>query len=229
MDNKDIKIYDKDLKLDGTIPELVDQANRYTESFTDEALEMLSEKAKEFGLDDKYVEIPLLLKNERFYEASKDGDMRSAYMRLKINRYLGEDISYQKSNYGVEGTELEIMEESGNILISLIGEDEQGGWTAAGCFTVAEFLAGEPDWLDIAIGSTLYYHKQYEEAESDSSDNPDSLENVTAKLYQTLLDYDTYQAWDTDWSMEQAESLIKENPLMVIRDLCDIIKELLPE
>ncbi len=162
MDNENIKVYEPDLGLNGTIPQLVDWANRYTSDYTDAALEKISELARVYGFDEKYVNIPLLVKDERAYEESYP--MRTAYSRLKIDNYLYGNISLSMSNYGEDGTELEIRSEDDKVLISLEGADEEGVWMAAGAYDIAsEFMTGTPEWLDVAIGQILFYSKQYYE------------------------------------------------------------------
>ncbi|MBQ6128711.1 MAG: hypothetical protein IJI51_03535 [Lachnospiraceae bacterium] len=160
-DLKDTVIYEPDLGLEGTIPELVRWANNYTSDYSDPALLRISELAQTFRMDEKYVQIPLLLKDERFYEESFPE--RSAYARMKIDHYLDGKISYNKSNYGTDGIELEVSEMDGNIVISLSGSDDDGLWNASNVYTMEKFMSGAIGWLDTAIGETLYYGKAYEE------------------------------------------------------------------
>lgn len=165
MNMEEVKVYDADLGLDGTIPELVDKANRYTNDYSNAALEKISEYARDFALDSKYVEIPLLLRNERLKEGN--GTLESAYARLKIDYYLGYKISLSISNYGKDGTELEIWNEGDILVISLTGIDDKGVWHAAGRYSVkSEFMTGAVNWLDVAIGTVLFYQKEYEEEEA---------------------------------------------------------------
>ncbi len=157
----EIVIYEPDLGLNGTIPELVNWAERYTSDYSDPALERISELAMLHGLDGKYVEIPLLVRNERRFEGN--GTLKSAYARMQIDHYLGGKIGYSESNYGEEGTELEIREENDKILVALNGSDGQGCWTAAGAWSIDEFMGKANSWLDSAVGQVLAYSKQYEE------------------------------------------------------------------
>lgn len=161
MDMRNVVIYEPDLGLDGTIPELVNWAERYTNDYSDPALERISELARQYGLDQKYIEIPLLLRNERLKEGN--GTLESAYARLQIEHWLGDRISLSMSNYGTTGTELEIREEDEKILISLTGADSEGAWTAANAYHIDEFMPGPVNNLDIMIGNTLAYGKVYEE------------------------------------------------------------------
>ncbi len=157
MDYLKAQIYEPDLKLNGTLPELIDQANRYPSDYSDEALERISELAKDYGMDEQYVQIPLLIKAER----KRTG---VPYERMKIDWYLSNQISYSESNFeGNEGVELEIRNEDDRVLISLTGIDDDGEWNAAGFYCIDEFMSGEDNWLDAAIGNILYYSKMYEE------------------------------------------------------------------
>ena len=161
MNGMEVQIYESDLGLNGTIPVLVDLANRYTADYTDAALNRISELAMLYGLDRKYIEIPLLLRDERFYEESEK--IRAAHCRLKIDHYLGNRISLSISNFLTDGCELEIFEENDKVIISLNGIDENGAWSAAEAYSVNEFMTGTDFWLDNAIGQIMFYTKQYEE------------------------------------------------------------------
>ncbi len=153
--------YEPELRLNGTIPELVDWANRYTSDYTDQALERISELARQSGFEEKYVEIPLLLRNERLFEGNNT--LKSAYARLQIDHYLDNRIGLSMSNFGEDGTELEIREEDGKVLISLSGMDEEGAWSAANAYTLDEFMSNAANWLDVAVGETRAYGFQREE------------------------------------------------------------------
>lgn len=155
-----IKIYDNTLGLDGTIPQLIDWANRYTDDYSDSALQTISNMAKVHGFGIKESTIPLLLIEERRYE--NDDTLKSAYARLKIDHLLGSKISLSISNYHQDGTELEIYEDRGSIIISLTGQDNEGIWSATNIFTTDAFCNGDTNWLDQNIAATLFYAKVYE-------------------------------------------------------------------
>lgn len=158
---KNTKIYLAGAKEEGTIPELVSMANRYTSDFTDEDLKKLSESAKALGFEEKYVKIPLLLTKEREFEKTEGN--RCPYEQLKIYYYSYGDISFSRSNYIEPGTELEIRSEAEKLLISLVGIDEDKTWYAANAYPIEEFLNGDDDWLEKAINETIFYGKQYNE------------------------------------------------------------------
>lgn len=152
-------IYEPELGLDGTIPELVDWAERYTSDYSDPALERISELAKTFKLDDKLVQIPLLLRDERKREYEKPDT--APYERMKIDYLETGKCDFARSNYGAPGTELEIRSENDVVLISLIGIDEYGSWHAENAVSVQDFMSNEGDWLENVIGETYYYGKEY--------------------------------------------------------------------
>ncbi len=154
-------IYEPDLGLDGTIPELVDWANKYTSDYSDAALERISELAKAEKMDDKYVNIPIFLKDERRREYASEDGVGTPYERMKIDWYLFNRISYSASDG--KGGETEIWTENDKVVISLAGIDETGLWHAAGSCTIDEFMTGEYDWLDKYMNSIFYYAKSYQE------------------------------------------------------------------
>ncbi len=160
---EDIKIYEPKLGLSGNITQLVRWANAYTADYSDEALEHISELARQMGADEKCIQIPLLLKAERRRENEAADGVGTPYERMKIDYYTYGDIGYSESNYTTPGTELEIRSEGNVVLISLTGCDDGGDWSAADRYSVDEFMAGDYGWLDKTIGNILYYNKTYEE------------------------------------------------------------------
>ena len=156
-------MYRPDLGLCGELSLLIDQANRYTGDFTDDALDALAHEAAKAGAEGACAEVPKLLKLERALEG--DGTLASAYARLRIDRYLGDRVSMSMSNFTENGTELEVYEDGGKVVVSLCGANENGAWTAASACDIKEFMdvENEPDWLDRRVGETLYYSKQHED------------------------------------------------------------------
>ena len=183
MNKEDIRVYNEDLGLDGTIPELVDWANRYDEDYSDEALDEISRLAKEYGFEEKYVQIPLLVKKHRL--RTDEHPETFPYEQMKIDKMLGFGISFSETKpYG----EVEIWEERDKVLVSVHGHDEGGFFTAANAFTIEEFMAGEGNWLEVNFNET-FAHRTYEDPEeqdeSDSSaiaeeaEKPEEPETVT--------------------------------------------------
>lgn len=154
-------IYEPDLGLEGTIKELVDWANKYTNDYSDQALERISELAASEKMEEKYIKIPLLLKDERKREYENEDGIGVPYERMKIDHYLFDKISYSSSDS--KGGEEEIWSENDKVIISIMGIDKDGHWSAVGSCDIKEFMAGEYNWLDNYIGQIYYCNKQYDE------------------------------------------------------------------
>ena len=162
MGNRDMVIHDYEFKLDGTIAQLLDQANRYTDDFTDEQLTRLSKICKQFGLDEADIRLPLFLIDERKRECAEDDTM--PYERMKIDHYLLGNVSYHETKRDPQ-MEIEIREERGNVLICANGCDDEGFYTAANVVSIDEFMNGDYDFLEHVFAETLFYGKMYEETE----------------------------------------------------------------
>lgn len=158
MNYEDVKIYKPELGIDGTIGELLDWAYRYDSDYSDEALDEISAQAKAFGAPEKKVLIPILVKEGRQRESRKDHTL--PYESMKLDRLEGGNIGYSSTEeYG----EVEIREEEDKVLISITGSDEEGSFSAANAYPADEFMNGDTNWLESAVGSTLFYGKVYEE------------------------------------------------------------------
>ena len=118
------------------------------------------ELAKERNLPDWKCRIPVLCKQARQREKAEDNTL--PYEALKYDLLEDGKMGYSETKeYG----EVEIRSEDDRIIISVIGTDDNGGFAAAGVFSTEEFLSGEGNWLENAIGSILYYSKEYEQEE----------------------------------------------------------------
>ena len=49
-----------------------------------------------------------------------------------------------------------------NNKVLITGTDDEGFFTAANAYSIDEFMHGNSDFLERAIGSTLFYGKVYE-------------------------------------------------------------------
>ena len=148
-------IYNEPLRIDGTITQLIDWAYRYDDDYSDDALDYIAAKAKELGLPEEKAIIPTLVKKAR-----QRTDDILPYESMKIDRLRGGSISFSETKeYG----EVEIREEGDKVLISIIGVDDEGSFSAASAFSIDEFMSGEDNWLEQAIGSILFYGKVYED------------------------------------------------------------------
>ena len=155
---EELHIYNEPLGIDGTITQLIDWAYRYDDDYTDEALDYISSQARSLGLPEEKAIIPTLVKLDRQRTARNDDTL--PYKSMKLDKLRGGSISYSETKeYG----EVEIREEGDKVLISIIGVDDEGSFSAASAFSTDEFMRGEDNWLEQAIGSILFYGKVYED------------------------------------------------------------------
>ena len=158
MNNEEQHIYNEPLKIDGTISQLIDWAYRYDDDYTDEALDFIAAKARELGVEEEKCLIPTLVKLDRQRTARNDDTL--PYESMKLDKLRGGNIGYSETKeYG----EVEIREEGDKVLVSIIGVDDEGSFSAASAFSIDEFMNGEDNWLEQAIGSILFYGKVYED------------------------------------------------------------------
>lgn len=157
MDKSDIRIYNADLRLDGTIEELINWSYRYSDDYTDEALDEIARQAESLGLPKEKSLIPALVKLDRKRTADKDGTL--PYEQIKLDKLYYGKISFgETTEYG----EVEIREEGDKVLIAITGTDDEGDFTAAAAFSIEEFMSGDEKWLEQTIGSILFYSKMYD-------------------------------------------------------------------
>ena len=155
---EELRIYNEPLGIDGTISQLIDWAYRYDSDYSDEALDYIAARAKEFGVAEEKCLIPILVKLDRQRTAKADDTL--PYESMKLDKLRGGNIGYSETKeYG----EVEIREEGDKVLISVIGVDDGGSFSAASAFTVDEFMSGDEKWLEQAVGSILFYGKVYED------------------------------------------------------------------
>ena len=168
MDIDNIRLYDKKLGIDGTIAELIDWAYRYDRDYSDEALLKIADEAAVY--DKEKARIPRLVVKDRQRKAKNDGSLPLEQLRLDklvYGKILG---CSELKDYG----EVEIFEDRGKVVISIIGMDDIGCFTAAGVLPIEEFMAdenddrfpaAEDDWLESLVGEILFYNKQYDKKE----------------------------------------------------------------
>jgi len=155
---EELHIYNEPLGIDGTISQLIDWAYRYDSDYSNEALDYIAAKAKELGVSEEKYLIPTLVKKDRQRTARNDDTL--PYESMKLDKLRGDSIGYgETKGYG----EVEIREEGDKVLISIIGVDDEGAFSASSAFSTDEFMSGEDNWLEQAIGSILFYGKVYED------------------------------------------------------------------
>ena len=153
MDKENIRFYDADLGIDGTIPQLLDWSYRYDDDYSDEALQYIVEKAEMLGFDARVPKLILAMRRNARQN-------RLCFEQMQIDYIRDGRISFSETTgYG----DLEIRTEGDNVLISITGVDDEGAFTAANAVSAEEFMSGEGEYLEQLIGSTLFYGKQYEE------------------------------------------------------------------
>ena len=145
------RIYNKELGLDGTLEEMIDWAYRYSDDYSDEALDEIAAKAREFGFPEEKAIIPTLVKLDRQRAERKGGTL--PYEQMKLDRLHGGLVSYSSTEeYG----EVEIRQEGDKVLVSVLKTGDEDG-IAAGTCSLKEFMAGEGNFLESLIGQILYY------------------------------------------------------------------------
>ncbi len=158
MDKTEIKIYNQELGLDGTITELIDWCYRYSDDYSDAALDEIAAQANQLGLSNDQIQIPILVKLDRQREQKADGTL--PYEQMKLDRLHGSQIGYTSTEeYG----EVEVRQEGDKVLFAVTGSDDNGFFTAASACSVDEFMNGNEKFLESFIGSVLFYSKVYEE------------------------------------------------------------------
>ena len=158
MEKNEIKIYNEKLGLDGTINELLDWAYRYSDDYSDEALDEIARYAGEWNIPEDKAKIPVLVKESR--QREKKDDETLPYESMKLDKIIYGQIGFESTEpYG----EVEIREEGSKVLVAITGTDDNGCFTAASACSVDEFMNGEENWLESFIGSILFYSKIYEE------------------------------------------------------------------
>lgn len=146
------RIYNKELGLDGTIEELIDWAYRYSDDYTDEALDEITAKAREYGYPEEQALIPTLVKLGRQRAERKDGTL--PYEQMKLDRLHGGLVSYSSTEeYG----EVEIRQEGNKVLVSVIKAGDEDSNIAAGTCSLEEFMVGEGNFLESLIGQVMFY------------------------------------------------------------------------
>lgn|GEM_PF-5157160 len=132
---------------------LLDLAYRYDKDYTDEALDEIARIAAE--QEHGKAEVPILVKQDR------NRTEGLPYEQMKLDKLAYGKIAHSSTEeYG----EVEIREEGDKVIVSVTGIDDEGAFSAANAYTLEEFMQGEADFLEKAIGSTLFYWKICEEA-----------------------------------------------------------------
>ena len=153
---EEISVYNDELDLDGTMGQLIDWCYRYSETYTDEALEEVARLAKAYNMPDEKQRVPILVLQDR--NRTKKRDNTLPYERLKLDKLVNEKVSFSETMpYG----DVEIFEDQEKVLISVAGHDSEGPFIAANAVDIEAFMEGEAGFLEQLLTEALYYGKCY--------------------------------------------------------------------
>lgn len=140
--------------VEGTSDVLADMAYRYDNDFSDENLTEIMQFSK--AMSDEHSEklMKFLLESR---QEKRDGRMDQGQIKIDLlNKSCAEAIQE-------DDKEITFLPDyrNGKIVISIFGWDDTGSYTAAGVYTIDEFLSFEPGKLEVKIGEILSYDKNY--------------------------------------------------------------------
>lgn len=144
----DARYYNSQLSIDGTADELASMAERYTDDYSDEALESIIKILRDEGKDDKAQRVAFELESRREVNANKFDLGRIKLWAL--------DGMYQLVDLDEETYHLDVLSERGQIVISVITQDDR---TNAATFSLDEFLEFSSDDFEKAVNATIFYAK----------------------------------------------------------------------
>lgn len=144
----DARYYNSQLSIDGTADELASMAERYTDDYSDEALESIITILRDEGKDDKAQRVAFELESRREVNANKFDLGRIKLWAL--------DGMYQLVDLDEETYHLDVLSERGQIVISVITQDDR---TNAATFSLDEFLEFSSDDFEKAVNATIFYAK----------------------------------------------------------------------
>lgn len=138
--------YDSKLSIDGTADELASMAERYTDDYSDEALEYIIQILQNEGKNDKAQRVEFELESRREVNANKFDLGRIKLWAL--------DGMYQFVDSDKEAYHLDVFSERGQIVISVSTRDDRNN---AATFSLDEFLGFSSDDFTAAVNSIIYY------------------------------------------------------------------------
>ena len=151
---EEIRVYNAALDLDGTMGQLIDWCYRYSETYTDEALEEVARLAKAYNMPDAKQMVPILVLQDR--NRTKKQDNTLPYERMKLDKLVNGKVSFSETMpYG----DVEIFEDREKVLISVAGHDSEGPFIAANAVDLEAFMEGEAGFLEQLLTEALYYGK----------------------------------------------------------------------
>lgn len=149
---QDTVFFVRSLGIEGTLDQLIDWSYRYDRDYSDEALEKISEIAKDaHWISEEKKKIPGLVLQARKREKRNDGTL--PYEQMKLDQIIYGKIRFgETKEYG----EVEINTEREKVLITVQGSDNGKPFTAYDAFYIEEFMSGDADWLEKTVGRILY-------------------------------------------------------------------------
>lgn len=156
----EVRYYDKELGIDGTCDELVTWSWRYSYDYSNKALLKIYEIAVKENHPKKA--LPLLEVRQRENSGLENRVPYESIVASVI--YYGETPNYSATMpYG----ELEITSDKEYTIISIIGNDDNGSFTAINRVLTSEFMdiGNDANYLENLIGQTLSYGKEYTDAD----------------------------------------------------------------
>lgn len=145
----DARYYNSQLSIDGTADELASMAERYTDDYSDEALESIIKILRDEGKDDKAQRVAFELESRCEVNANKFDLGRIKLWAL--------DGMYQLVDLDEETYHLEVLSERGqSCVISVTTQDDRAN---AATFSLDEFLGFSSDDFEKAVNATIFYAK----------------------------------------------------------------------
>lgn len=139
--------------VEGTSSELADMAYRYDADFSDNNLKEIMEFAESEKDKTSADRMRWLLESR---EETRTGNLNLGQVKIDLaDGTCTEDIILD------DGTCVEIRRENDKVLMIINGDDEEGLWVAANAYKLEEFFATETGKLEVLIGETIYYAKEY--------------------------------------------------------------------
>ena len=160
---QDFEVFNEKLGLNGRVSQLLDWAYRYSDDYSDEALREIARLAKEYGWPEEKYLVPILVLKGRNREKAAKKTM--PYEQMKLNHLLGGKISHEEDDAMHTIT---IFEDRDVVVVSINGKDDNGFYNAGNVVTIQEFMAGDGDWLEKLVATTLFYGRVYDQEEEET-------------------------------------------------------------
>lgn len=142
----DVRYYDSKLSIDGTADELASMAERYTDDYSDEALEKIIDILQNEGKNEKAQRVAFELESRSEVNAHKFDLGRIKLWAL--------DGMYQLVDSDEETHHLDVISERGKVIISVNTQDDR---LNTAIFSLEKFLELSSDDFEAAVNSAIFY------------------------------------------------------------------------